>query len=59
MKPHKWVFYKDRNKNWRWKRKAGNGRVVEAASEGYKNLVDAKKNAKLAGWTPDAITKIA
>jgi uncharacterized protein YegP (UPF0339 family) len=44
-----WEFYKDKKKEWRWKRTAGNGRIVGAATEGYKNRLDCIANAERNG----------
>ncbi len=41
-----WEVYKDKADEWRWKRKASNGQIVGAASEGYKNKSDCIANAK-------------
>ncbi len=46
----KWTFYKDNKNEWRWKRVASNGRIVGAASEGYKNRLDCVENAKRNGF---------
>jgi uncharacterized protein YegP (UPF0339 family) len=42
----KWEFYKDDRGEWRWRRKAPNGRIVGASSEGYKNKKDCIENAR-------------
>jgi len=41
----KWDIYKDRRGNFRWRRKATNGEVTGASSEGYASEEDAKSNA--------------
>ena len=46
----KWEFFKDAKKEWRWRRKAANGRIVGASSEGYKNKVDCVENAIRNGY---------
>jgi uncharacterized protein YegP (UPF0339 family) len=46
----KWTIYKDKNNEWRWERKAPNGRTVGASTEGYKNKTDCEANAKRNGW---------
>jgi len=51
----KWTFYKDRKEEWRWKRVAPNGRIVGAATEGYKNRVDCVDNAKRNGCPNEAV----
>lgn len=53
----KWTFYKDRKKEWRWRRVAANGRVVGAASEGYKHRVDCVANAKRNGCPEVALSE--
>lgn len=40
-----WKMYMDVAGEWRWQRKAPNGEIVGAAHEGYKNLLDCKRNA--------------
>jgi uncharacterized protein YegP (UPF0339 family) len=54
----RWFFYKDKRKKWRWKRKAPNGRIVEASPQGYSRLIDCEKNAKRSGWTGRGKTKV-
>ena len=36
--------YKDKRGEWRWRRKASNGKIVGAASEGYKSKSDCEEN---------------
>ncbi|MEO0679294.1 MAG: DUF1508 domain-containing protein [Pseudomonadota bacterium] len=36
--------YQDKRGEWRWRRKAGNGQIVGAASEGYKSKGDCEAN---------------
>lgn len=36
--------YQDKRGEWRWRRKASNGRIVGAACEGYKSRADAEAN---------------
>ena len=45
-----WEFYKDKKGEWRWKRTAINGRIVGAATEGYKNRLDCVSNAIRNGY---------
>jgi len=47
----KWEFYKDKRGEWRWRRKATNGAITGAASEGYKNKSDCESNASRNGWS--------
>ena len=37
--------YQDKRGEWRWRRRASNGKIVGAASEGYKARTDAEANA--------------
>ena len=38
----KFTFYRDHKKEWRWRLRARNGRIVAVAGEGYKNRKDAE-----------------
>ncbi|MDD2868000.1 DUF1508 domain-containing protein [Neomegalonema sp.] len=38
-------IYEDKRGEWRWRRKASNGKIVGAASEGYKARADCEANA--------------
>ena len=40
----KFEVYQDRRGEWRWRRKASNGKIVGAACEGYKTRSDAEAN---------------
>jgi len=40
----KFEVYQDKRGEWRWRRKASNGQIVGAASEGYKSKVKAEAN---------------
>ena len=42
----KFEVYQDKRGEWRWRRKASNGKIVGAASEGYKSKADAEANMK-------------
>ena len=44
-----WEVYKDRKDEWRWRRKARNGKIVGASSESYKNKSDCINNARRKG----------
>lgn len=46
----KWTVYKDAAGEWRWTRKAINGKIVGAAHEGYKNSSDCVANARRHGY---------
>ena len=46
-----WRIYQDSKGEWRWERKADNGRIVGASTEGYKNRADCVANAKRNGYT--------
>tara|TARA_R110000868_G_scaffold14426_4_gene67252 strand:- start:47539 stop:47739 length:201 start_codon:yes stop_codon:yes gene_type:complete len=37
-------------KQWRWRLKASNGKILCASSEGFFNKVDCISNAKKTGW---------
>ncbi len=39
-------IYLDAKKEWRWERKAPNGKTVGASTEGYKNRSDCEANAE-------------
>ena len=43
-------FYTDKAGEWRWRRKAANGRIVGASSEGYDNRRDCVLNAIRNGY---------
>ena len=40
----KFEVYQDKRGEWRWRRKATNGQIVGAASEGYKSKSDCEAN---------------
>ncbi|MEO1331177.1 MAG: DUF1508 domain-containing protein, partial [Pseudomonadota bacterium] len=42
--------YQDKREEWRWRRMASNGKIVGAASEGYKAKKDAEANAERQGY---------
>jgi len=42
--PYTFEFYRDRAKEWRWRLRASNGRIVADSGEGYKRRI-AVKNA--------------
>ena len=37
--------YQDKKGEWRWRRKASNGQIIGASSEGYKSQKDCEANA--------------
>ena len=41
-------FYRDREKLWRWRVRASNGRIVAESGEGYNWLGDAEHGMKVA-----------
>lgn len=51
IKSYEVIFYKRGlfKKNWYWRIKADNGRIIGASSEGYRNLSDCKYNALSVG----------
>ncbi|SIN90122.1 YegP family protein [Halodesulfovibrio marinisediminis] len=46
----KWEFYKDYAKEWRWRRKNANGKIIGASPRGYKNRQECLENAKQHGF---------
>lgn len=48
-----WTFYKDGNLEWRWVRKAANGEVVGASTEGYKRKRGCLRNAIRNGFNQE------
>lgn len=48
-----WEFFKDKRLEWRWRRKAKNGQIIGAATEGYKNKKDCYSNATRMGFTAE------
>ena len=46
-----WEVYQDAASQWRWRRKARNGQIVGASSEGYRNKSDCLANARRNGMT--------
>jgi uncharacterized protein YegP (UPF0339 family) len=55
----KWELYKDKRGEHRWRRKATNGNIVGAATEGYTKKADCVKNAQRHGMdgNPDKLGK--
>ncbi len=45
----KWDVYQDKRGEWRWRRKATNGEITGASSEGYKAKGDCTANAERNG----------
>jgi len=45
--------YRDKRGEYRWRRKASNGRIVGASSEGYKKKADCEANMKRGPVTSD------
>lgn len=48
-KDDKWEFYKDKKGEHRWRRRASNGNIVGAATEGYSSKALATSNAERHG----------
>lgn len=46
---YEWELYKDEGGKWRWRKKATNGRIVAASSQGYVNKSDCIANANSLG----------
>ena len=42
-------IYRDVKNEWRWRKKAPNGKIIGASTEGYKNKADCVANAKRNG----------
>ena len=51
----RWEFYRDTRKEWRWRRVASNGRIVDASTEGYSNRSDCIANAERCGYVTDTL----
>ena len=49
-KDDKWEFYKDKRGEHRWRRRATNGNIVGAATEGYKGKKSCTDNAERHGY---------
>jgi len=49
-KESKFEFYLDKAGEWRWRRKANNGKIIAASTEGYKNRSYCILNAELSGY---------
>jgi len=45
-----WDIYQDSRGEWRWTRRAANGEIIGASTEGYKNRSDCVANARLHGY---------
>lgn len=46
-----WHFYQDAATEWRWTRRASNGRIVGASSEGYSTRAKCVENARRNGYS--------
>ena len=46
----KWEIYKDKRGEFRWRRKAVNGNIIGASSEGYTKKADCVANAERQGY---------
>lgn len=53
MVADKTVVYQDAAGEWRWKRVAGNGRIVASSGESFTRLADAERAASRAFMGPD------
>ncbi len=53
----KWEIYADKRGEFRWRRKASNGKIVGSSCEGYTKKSDCKKNAQRHGMdgNPDGL----
>jgi uncharacterized protein len=43
----KFILYRDKHREWRWRLKAKNGRVLADSGEGYKRKGGARKAAEI------------
>lgn len=46
MKPHRITVYRDEAGRWRWRRQAGNNRVVAASEQSFRTRFYARRDAK-------------
>lgn len=46
----RFVFYKDKSGEWRWRRRASNGKIVGASCDGYETRRDCIANAIRNGY---------
>jgi uncharacterized protein YegP (UPF0339 family) len=46
----KFDVYRDKRGEYRWRRRASNGRIIGASSEGYIKKSDAEANAERQGY---------
>jgi len=46
MRRRKIEFYRDASRQWRWRLRASNGRILADSSEGYHRLTSAKHAVK-------------
>lgn len=51
----KTVVYQDKAGAWRWKRVAGNGRIIASSGESFTRLADAERAASRAFMGPDEV----
>ena len=49
--PNKYKFYEDKKGEFRWVKKAPNGKTIGSASEGFKSKTNVIKNAQNNGHT--------
>lgn len=49
-RPDSWMIYQDSKREWRWSRKAANGQIVGASTEGYTSRANCLSNAKRNGY---------
>lgn len=51
MKKYPVQFYKTFLRQWRWRVKADNGKIIGASSESFKNKIDCVHNAEILGFS--------
>lgn len=49
-RPDTWEIYQDSKKEWRWTKRAVNGQIVGASTEGYSSRPNCLANAKRNGY---------
>lgn len=45
-----WHFYQQQDGDWRWSRKAANGKIIAASTESYRSRVHCVENAVMSGY---------
>ena len=58
MRPPRTVVYQDKAGEWRWKRVAGNGRIIASSGESFTRMADAERAASRAFMGPDEVEQL-